>query len=52
MVLYDPKHCLKYERKRSGPFEGMLVSDGNSIKIGGEEFVEYHVLAKLEIVWD
>ncbi len=37
---------VKYERKRGGPFEGKLVSQGTIISIDGEDYVEYRVLTK------
>ncbi|EXK25608.1 hypothetical protein FOMG_17737 [Fusarium oxysporum f. sp. melonis 26406] len=37
---------VKYERKTHGSFTGKLVSQGILIKIDGEEYVEYRVLAK------
>ena len=37
---------IKYERKRNGPFEGKLVSQGTIISIEGEDYVEYRVLTK------
>lgn len=37
---------IKYERKRNGPFEGKLVSQGTIISIDGEDYVEYRVLTK------
>ena len=37
---------VKYERKRNGPFEGKLVSQGTIISIDGEDYVEYRVLTK------
>ncbi|KAK7755033.1 hypothetical protein SLS62_002847 [Diatrype stigma] len=37
---------IKYERKRGGPFEGKLVSQGTIISIDGEDYVEYRVLTK------
>jgi len=36
----------KYERKRNGPFQGKLVSQGKLITIEGEDYVEYRVLTK------
>lgn len=37
---------IKYERKKNGPFEGKLVSQGTIISIDGEDYVEYRVLTK------
>ncbi|EWZ77739.1 hypothetical protein FOWG_17877 [Fusarium oxysporum f. sp. lycopersici MN25] len=37
---------VKYERKTHGSFTGKLVSQGILIKIDGEDYVEYRVLAK------
>lgn len=37
---------VKYERKRTGPFAGKLVSQGAIISIDGEDYVEYRVLTK------
>ncbi|KAL2285910.1 hypothetical protein FJTKL_07403 [Diaporthe vaccinii] len=37
---------IKYERKRTGPLEGKLVSRGVIISIEGEDYVEYRVLTK------
>jgi hypothetical protein len=37
---------IKYERKKTGPFAGKLVSRGSIISIEGEDYVEYRVLTK------
>ncbi|KAK0747679.1 hypothetical protein B0T21DRAFT_8778 [Apiosordaria backusii] len=37
---------IKYERKTSGPFKGILVSQPFLIQIDGEDYVEYRVLTK------
>lgn len=37
---------IKYERKKNGPFQGKLVSQGSIISIDGEDYVEYRVLTK------
>jgi hypothetical protein len=37
---------IKYGRKKTGPFEGKLVSQGAIISIDGEDYVEYRVLTK------
>lgn len=37
---------VKYERKKTGPFSGKLVSQGTIITIDGEDYVEYRVLTK------
>ncbi|KAK4181168.1 hypothetical protein QBC36DRAFT_129842 [Triangularia setosa] len=37
---------IRYERKPSGPFKGILVSQPFLIQIDGEDYVEYRVLTK------
>ncbi|KAK4667257.1 hypothetical protein QC763_307610 [Podospora pseudopauciseta] len=37
---------IRYERKQTGPFKGILVSQPFLIQIDGEDYVEYRVLTK------
>ncbi|KAF5250826.1 hypothetical protein FANTH_4017 [Fusarium anthophilum] len=37
---------VKYERKTHGPFTGKLVSQGTTININGENYIQYRVLRK------
>ncbi|RSL71167.1 hypothetical protein CEP54_001533 [Fusarium duplospermum] len=39
---------VEYTRRENGHLSGMLVSQGNSITINGDDFVEYRVLAKID----
>ncbi|KAI1003243.1 hypothetical protein K3495_g4960 [Podosphaera aphanis] len=37
---------IKYERKKTGPFQGKLVSPAQILTIDGEDYVEYRILTK------
>ena len=39
-------HGIKYERKKTGPFEGKLCSAPQILNIDGEDYIEYRVLTK------